>query len=125
MIVGEPLYLVLLLPLALAANLLPGGTPRAIALLVCSYAYYCTFSVSHLSILLAVTAVAFSGGLLIERFTDSGWKNWVACGAIAACLSPLLVYKYLLPALSASSHASANWQLTSAQLTIPIGLSFY
>jgi alginate O-acetyltransferase complex protein AlgI len=125
MIVGEPLYLVLLLPLALAANLLPGGTPRALALLVCSYAYYCTFSVAHLSILLAVTIIAFTGGLLIERFTDSRLKIWTAGGAIAACLSPLLVYKYLLPAFSASSHAAANWQLTAAQLTIPIGLSFY
>ena len=35
------------------------------------------------------------------------------------------MYKYLLPLFLASTRAGPNWQLTNAELTIPIGLSFY
>jgi alginate O-acetyltransferase complex protein AlgI len=123
MIVGDPLYLALLLPLALVMNLLPGGTPRAILILLCSYAYYCTFSLQQLPILLVVTAIAFAGGLLIERFAESRSNGWVTAAVIALCISPLIVYKYLLTSIS--GHVGADWQLTAAGLTIPIGLSFY
>jgi D-alanyl-lipoteichoic acid acyltransferase DltB (MBOAT superfamily) len=125
MIVGDPLYLVLLLPLALVSNLLPGGAPRAILILLCSYAYYCTFSLAHLPVLLVVTAIAFVGGLLIERFAQSRWNGWLTAATIALCLSPLVAYKYLPLLFSTSGHVAADWQLTAASLTVPIGLSFY
>jgi alginate O-acetyltransferase complex protein AlgI len=125
MIVGGPLYLVLLGLVALAVDLLPGGRPRGILLLLCSYAYYCTFSLQHVPVLLAVTAIAFAGGLLIERFSKSRLKTCLVPGAIALCLCPLLTYKYLIPLFSGATRTGANWQLTAAELTIPIGLSFY
>ena len=70
MILGEPLYLGLLALVALLFNLLPASSPRGALLLLCSYAYYATFSFQHLPILLIITTIAMGGGLLIERFPN-------------------------------------------------------
>jgi alginate O-acetyltransferase complex protein AlgI len=125
MLVGEPLYLVLILPLAVGVNLLPSGLPRAVVLLLASYAFYCTFSTVQLPILLFITGIAFAGGIVIERTLKSPWNNLIMAAAIAICLSPLISYKYLLPLAWGTFRVGANWQLTSAELTNPIGLSFY
>lgn len=125
MIVGEPLYLALLALVALVVNLLPGSAARPALLLLCSYGYYATFSFQHLPVLLAVTAVAFGGGLLTARFSQSGSVGRLTLAVIALCLCPLFVYKYLLPLFLTSAQTGANWQLTTAELTVPIGLSFY
>jgi alginate O-acetyltransferase complex protein AlgI len=125
MLVGEPLYLVLILPLAVGVNLLPSGLPRALVLLLASYAFYCTFSAVQLPILLFITGIAFAGGIVIERAAKSRWNNLITAAAIAICLAPLISYKYLLPLAWGTFRVGANWQLTPAELTNPIGLSFY
>src|SRR5581483_9918537 len=125
MIIGDPLYLLLIIPFALAANMIPAGAPRALVILLCSYAYYCTFSIAHLWVLLLVTAIAFAGGLLLEASTKSPWRNWLTGVLIAACFCPFLIYKYLLPLLASSYHTETHWLSTAPELLVPIGLSFY
>ena len=94
MIIGEPLYLLLIVPFALVANLLPGGTVRA----------WCFRG--QLRVLLHVLIVtcpgpagcaiiAFAGGLLIERSATLGWRGWLTGSIIALCLSPLVIYQVI------------------------------
>lgn len=126
MILGDPLYLALLLPCILLMALLPGGLPRSLFALACSYAYYLTFPVAFFPVLLGITAITYLGGLAIERADQTGYKRWVVAGTIVLCMAPLAIYKYLVPILSATpGGTSANWQLTTAQLLAPVGLSFF
>jgi len=126
MIVSSPLYLILLLGLVVLASSLKAGAPRAALILFCSYAYYLTFPIAFFPILVYVVAVAYCGGLLIERLEGSRLKSWGVGAAIVLCFAPLLIYKYILP-LASTSHrvVGIDWQLTTQTFLIPIGLSFY
>lgn len=126
MIVGEPIYLAYLVPVAAGTYMLPAGRPRQLFLLVVSFAYYLTFPITFFAILLAVTALAYIGALLLERASKGRHAGALLTLLIAVALAPLAFFKYLLPLLAASPHAEgASWQLTMAQIVLPIGLSFY
>jgi alginate O-acetyltransferase complex protein AlgI len=126
MIVGEPIYLACLAPVAVGAYLLPGGRPRQVFLLAASYAYYLTFPVTFFALLLAITALAYVGGLLLERASKGTRAGPLLTLLVALSFAPLVFFKYLRPLLSSAPHAAgANWQLTMAQIVLPIGLSFY
>jgi alginate O-acetyltransferase complex protein AlgI len=126
MIVGEPIYLACLAPVAAGAYLLPGGRPRQVFLLAASYAYYLTFPVTFFALLLAITALAYVGGLLLERASKGTRAGPLLTLLVALSFAPLAFFKYLRPLLSnAPDAAGADWQLTMAQIVLPIGLSFY
>jgi alginate O-acetyltransferase complex protein AlgI len=126
MIVGEPIYLACLVPVAAATYMLPAGRPRQLFLLAVSYAYYLTFPSTFFAILLAITSLAYIGGLLLERASKAPRAGGLLALLIALSFAPLAFFKYLLPFLAAAPHAAgANWQLTMAQIVLPIGLSFY
>lgn len=126
MIVGEPIYLACLIPVVAGTYLLSPGLPRQVFLLAVSYGYYLTFPPTFFVILLWITTLAYLGALSLDRMaqrtTHCGWLLFIF---IAAALLPLAGFKYL-PLLASSPHAEgADWQLTMAQIVMPIGISFY
>lgn len=126
MIVGEPIYLACLVPVAAGTYVLPAGRPRQLFLLAVSYAYYLTFPITFFAILLAITSLAYVGGLLLESASKGPRAGPLLTLLIALSFAPLIFFKYLLPLLATTPHAEgANWQLTMAQIVLPIGLSFY
>jgi alginate O-acetyltransferase complex protein AlgI len=98
---------------------------RPILLLLVSYAYYLTFPIVYLPILLGITATAFFGGLVIERYRRSRHFGLLVGALIAACFVPMFCYKLIIPWLTTGLRASADWGLTVDHLPIPVGLSFY
>jgi alginate O-acetyltransferase complex protein AlgI len=126
MIVGEPIYLTCLVPVAAGTYMLPVGRPRQLFLLAVSYAYYLTFPIKFFAILLAITSLAYIGGLLLERVSKGPRAGQLLALLIALSFAPLAFFKYLKPLTAATPYAAgANWQLTMAQIVLPIGLSFY
>jgi hypothetical protein len=124
----DPLYLALLLPIVLICYALPAGHWRAAFLLIVSYAYYLTFPLAFFPILVAVTLVAYVGGLLIERCRETRFFASVVTAVLLACFAPMIFYKYLIPLWSAVSDQGdgTDWgATTAAQVLFPVGLSFY
>jgi D-alanyl-lipoteichoic acid acyltransferase DltB (MBOAT superfamily) len=79
---------------------------RWVLLLAASFAFYATFTLAYLPLLVALTIVAYGGGLLIER-AGEGRRRLVLLAAIGVAVAVLGVEKYL--------HAPGS----------PAGLSFY
>jgi alginate O-acetyltransferase complex protein AlgI len=126
MIVGEPIYLACLAPVAVGTYLLPAGRPRQVFLLAVSYAYYLTFPITFFALLLGIASLAYVGGPLLERASKRGRAGALLTLLIALSFAPLAFFKYLQPLLATAPHpAGANWQLTMAQIVLPVGLSFY
>ncbi|HEY7171178.1 MAG TPA: MBOAT family O-acyltransferase [Vicinamibacterales bacterium] len=78
---------------------------RWVLLLAASFAFYATFTLAYLPLLVALTIVAYGGGLLIERAGEG--RRLVLLAAIGVAVAVLGVEKYL--------HAPGS----------PAGLSFY
>jgi alginate O-acetyltransferase complex protein AlgI len=126
MILGEPIYLACLVPVVAATYVVPGGRPRQFFLLAVSYAYYLTFGVIFFAILLSITCLAYCGALLLERVAQTRHAGTLLTVLLAASLLPLAFFKYLEPLfVTGTGLAGASWQLSMAQLVLPIGLSFY
>src|SRR5579862_8107926 len=126
MIVGEPSYLACLVLVTVGTYMLPAGRPRQLFLLAVSYAYYLTFPIIFFAILLSITSLAYMGGLLLEHSSKGRRAGPLLALLIAVSFAPLVFFKYLQPLLAAAPDAlGANWQLTMAQIVLPIGLSFY
>jgi D-alanyl-lipoteichoic acid acyltransferase DltB (MBOAT superfamily) len=124
--VDPHLHVAATLVLAAIYPLLPVAG-RRLLLLVASYVYYASISVSFVPILVAVTLVSFLGGLWVEARRSSPWG--AATLTIVALLLPLLFYKYweawfgayILPGVPVSSLSFGGY----ASVLIPVGLSFY
>jgi len=126
MIVGEPIYLACLIPVLAIAYALPGGRLRQGFLLVVSYVYYLSFPAMFFAILLAITALAYVGALLLERASKGTQAGRLLALLVILSFVPLGFFKYLEPFFVSPPHSvGASWQLTMAQVVLPIGLSFY
>lgn len=126
MTLADPFCLALMLPIALLWYLLPVGYARSVFLLLISYAYYLTFNVWFFPVLLSVTAVAFGGGLLLERYRERSWAVPLFIALLLASFAPLVTYKFLIPLMTSTTFgAGPNWELTLADVVLPVGLSFY
>jgi len=128
MIIGDPLYLILLVSAALLAFFLPGGRIRAAFWLVCSYIFYLTYPISFFPSLLFVTLVAYSGGILIDKLNESQslQSRPVTAIVLTLCLVPLLFYKYFVPhVVEVAGAGAANWDPVANQFAVPLGISFY
>jgi len=125
-IIGEPKYLGLLVPVVIIFYLLPAGFMRQVFLVAVSYAYYLTFPVRFFFVLLFLTMMAYFGALLIERVAERPGRRWIGPAVIAVCFLPLAFYKYFVPLVAAGAgDTGAHWQLSMAHIVLPIGLSFY
>jgi alginate O-acetyltransferase complex protein AlgI len=126
MIVGEPTYLACLVPIVAVAYAVPGGRLRQASLLAMSYVYYLTFPVMFFPILLAITALAYIGALVLERASKESYAGWLLALLIVLSFTPLAFFKYIEPLVASAQHSpGANWQLTIAEIVLPVGLSFY
>lgn len=126
MIPGGPVYLACLVAVVPCAYVLPAGRPRQFFLLGVSYVYYLTFPIMFFPILIAITSLAYIGGLLLERASKKPNAGPLLALLIVLSFAPLAFFKYLVPLVATAAHPEgASWQLTMTQVSLPIGLSFY
>jgi D-alanyl-lipoteichoic acid acyltransferase DltB (MBOAT superfamily) len=98
--------------------------PKAVRpplLLVASFVFYATWSVSATGILAAVCAVAWGAGLLIPRLHGQR-RLALTTVAVASCTSSLVIFK-LFEAFGFEDSGSTK-SLVS-QFAVPVGLSFF
>ena len=117
---SSPQYLAFVAAVVVLLPLLPRGGPRIIAITAVSAAWYGAFDLSHLGILALITVLAWFGAMTVARAVTDGGRQRRFIVALVLTLSPLIVYKYALPAAGA---ATGGWTLAAAAL--PVGISFY
>jgi D-alanyl-lipoteichoic acid acyltransferase DltB (MBOAT superfamily) len=126
MIVGEPVYLLCLIPIVIVFYALRPGYPRLLFLLAVSYAFYGTYNVRFLFLLAGISVAAYGAAILIDRIVPARARLSILIGSLSICIAPLIFYKYLAPLLSITPRAtSADWDFTLARALVPVGLSFY
>ena len=101
---------------------LPGITARLLLLLAASLGFYVNLSGPYTVVLLTVAAFAYAGGLLLQKCAGTGYHKPVFIIALLATVAPLIALKYL-----AFICDSLGLTLPPgiAQLSLPIGLSFF
>jgi alginate O-acetyltransferase complex protein AlgI len=102
--------------------LLPGGTVRLLLLLVASLGFYFNLAGAYIFVLLFVAAVAYAGGLLLQRLAGSGHRRLIFIAVLVAALAPLMMFKYLGFICDSIGVALPDW---IAGLALPVGLSFF
>jgi len=111
----DPMFLMTFAIFACVFWIAPGTQLRAVMTLVASYLYYLTFPRYCMLFLLLVTLVAYLGGLAIQRVRGRRWSWLVVSCALAVCLAPMIVGKYV----AMSDHVG------DPHFAYPVGLSFY
>ncbi len=100
-------------------------------LLAASVAFYTTFDVRYVTLLLGVTAVAYGGGLAVGGAADDRRRRLLCGVGVALVLSALIVFKYFDFFAASLSSALAPLGLASGplfprlNLAAVAGLSFY
>jgi alginate O-acetyltransferase complex protein AlgI len=122
MSLSNPSYLAFFAAVFVLFYLLPGGTARLVLLLAASLAFYFHLSGLYISVLLAVAAIAYAGGMLMQRHVGTPYRNWVFIAALLTAVAPLIILKYLGFICDVVSVALPP---AIAQLSLPIGLSFF
>jgi len=122
MSLSSPTYLAFFAAVFVLFYLLPGGTARLVLLLAASLAFYCNLSGLYLSVLLAVAAIAYAGGVLMQRCAGTAYRKWVFIVAVVAAVAPLIILKYLGFLCDA---VGLTLPPAIAELSLPIGLSFF
>ncbi len=97
-----------------------------VALLVASYGFYAAINPGFIPYLLAVSLIAFFGGIILESRRTPAWPIAIV---IALLLAPLIFFKYweawfgdvILPGITVSSLNFGG----QGGVLIPVGLSFY
>jgi len=120
----------LFLPLS---ALLYWATPRSLRLAVLaitSLAFYASWKLAYVPVLLAVTAIAWIGGRWLASFADEGRSNRLPLALVlAGLLAPLVLFKYW-NWLSGDFQRAAAWlgvslELPRVELALPVGISFF
>src|SRR5436190_9581310 len=68
---------------------------RWVLLLAASLAFYATFDICYVPLLLLVTAVAYAGGRAIERAVSGGSPRWAFLASVAVVVGILGTVKYV------------------------------
>src|SRR5580704_9474062 len=102
--------------------LIPGGTVRLLLLLAASLGFYFNLAGVYVSVLLFVAAIAYIGGLLLQRLAGSSYRRLIFIAVLLAALAPLMMFKYLGFICDAAGAAVPDW---IAGLALPVGLSFF
>ena len=68
---------------------------RWMLLLAASLAFYATFDVRYVPLLIFVTAVAYAGGVAVERAGSSGGGRTFCLAAVAVIVAVLVTVKYI------------------------------
>ncbi len=105
---------------------LVGPRRRSVILLAVSWGFYLMSAPRYFPLLLAVTAISYVFGRLIERRTHG--RRVLLCVSLLLLLGTLFVYKYLAffgSLLSALFERVGLAPLRLPKLLLPVGLSFY
>src|SRR5579862_3046542 len=124
MSLSDPKYLVFLAATVLVFYLLRGHWPRAAMLLGASYGFYFNLSGYYEFVLFFVTAVAYTGGLLLSWSAQAHQRGMVFAACSVVLLAPLIVFKYLGFIFGIVSTAVGS-TTPVLMLALPIGISFF
>ncbi len=98
-------------------------------MIAASYVFYAWWDWRFVFLLLAVSAIAQAGAILVSRYREHRADPWVTGLAVAALLVPLAFYKYYaFFALSITNGLNAvgvDASLPLIQVVLPVGISFY
>lgn len=94
---------------------------RWIVLLLANYIFYSFADIKYLVILLIITIVSYSFGIVIEKRIEK--KLYLSFGIII-CISTLFIFKYLDFSIS-TINILFKTDLSLMNLILPLGISFY
>lgn len=107
-------------------------------LLMTSYYFYMCWNVKYVLLMLASTVITYISGLLIEKIKradgidvkkKNSRKKWVVIGSVVINLGILFYFKYINFTLSLLSKAFSvihvQWNISSFDIILPVGISFY
>jgi alginate O-acetyltransferase complex protein AlgI len=122
MSLSDPSYIGFFAAVFVLFYLLPSGPARLLLLLAASFAFYFKLSGAYVSVLLFVAAVAYGGGLWLQRLAGNRHRRTVFIAVLVAVFIPLLMFKYLGFLYDSAGLGLPDW-LTG--LALPVGLSFF
>lgn len=119
----------LFLPLALSVHLALPRRYQWVWLLCVSYYFYASWSVRHVLLMMGNTLVAYSAGLLLERYASPRIRKRVVAVSATLLLGTLFAFKYFA---FARDSLAATLQFFGVDATLPVldvvlpaGISFY
>jgi len=125
-------FLTLFLPAFLVIYALSPQRARNFVLLVGSWLFYSWLKPIYLLLLVAVTVVAWGGGLLIEQFRAGRGRKWLLILLLTANAGVLCWYKYANILVSTFNDIAAMGGAMDGAMTLawervalPAGLSFF
>lgn len=125
MVFSSLTFLYIFLPLCLVAYFLTGKIKaRNFILLLFSLVFYAWGEPKYIFLMLAVTAVDYAAGLLIEKFRGTGKAKIYLILAVVLTLSVLGVFKYADFFVN-SVNSAFHLQIPLLGLSLPIGISFF
>ena len=131
MVFSTPAFLFLFLPLFLGVYLLVPARARLAWILLASWAFYGFWRLDFLALMIAVSAVNWGAGWLVDRSRRAG-KTALSRLAIAACivadLGVLGYFKYFnfgVDTLNAGLALAGISPIAAWSVVLPVGISFY
>lgn len=99
---------------------------KAAYILLISYLFYSTWSLSYAGLLAGVSLVTYGAARIIATSNSETIKKWTVVGTLAAQLSVLIFFKYsgTISAI-ASSLSAPGFSALLTGIVIPIGISYY
>jgi len=98
-------------------------------LLLASYFFYMNWKPIFGLLLLAVTAVAYLTGMLLEKKQTEKSRKWILTIGLILCFSSLVFFKYYNflndSIFNLLAVIGLRWPLPNLDLLLPIGISFY
>lgn len=98
-------------------------------LLIASYFFYMNWKPVFALLLLAVTAVAYVTGLMLEKKQTERSRKWILAFGLILCFSSLVFFKYYNflndSIFNLLAIVGLRWPLPDLSLLLPIGISFY
>jgi len=115
----------LFLPVVLVALFVLPHRFRWMLLLSASFGFYMAWQPQYGLLLLYISVVTFSAGLLVARAGSGRGKRYLVAAAIIATLSPLLLFKYFDFLGGSLNHAVGGAVVPALDLVLPVGISFF
>jgi len=124
---SDPKYLIFLFTVVMLFYVLRGQRLRSAVLLLASYVFYFNLSRYYSFVLIFVTIVAYSGGILLTAKGHAHRRNLLLALCCVILLAPLIILKYLEFVVGVAVAIGAVPGSTSPflHLAMPVGISFF
>lgn len=117
------------LPIVFILHWLVPQKLKWIVLLIASYYFYMSWNVKYVFLILFTTMVTYLSGILMDRCSDKKRRKAILSISIVACLSVLVVFKYLNFIFNTIESFMAVFFIKlhpmTVKLLLPVGISFY